>query len=71
MTKTKHKADVKAERPAPLGYSVPEAAQASSLGQTSIYKAIKEKKLKARKFGSRTIIKPVDLEAFLEALPAT
>lgn len=54
-----------------LGFTVQEAAIISSLGQTSIYKAIKDKQLTARKYGTRTIITRTDLNAFLEGLPTT
>ncbi len=54
-----------------LGLTVPEAATLSSLGQTSIYKAIREGRLTARKYGTRTIITRLDLQAFLESLPPT
>jgi excisionase family DNA binding protein len=52
-----------------LGLTVPEAAALSSLGQTSIYKAIKEGRLRIRKYGTRTIITRTDLATFLENLP--
>jgi hypothetical protein len=39
-----------------LGFTVPEVAALSSLGQTSIYKAIREGQLRIRKYGTRTII---------------
>jgi excisionase family DNA binding protein len=52
-----------------LGLTVPEAAALSSLGQTSIYKAIKEGRLRIRKYGTRTIITRTDLASFLENLP--
>lgn len=52
-----------------LGLTVPEAATLSSLGQTSIYKAIKERRLRIRKYGTRTIITRTDLASFLENLP--
>jgi excisionase family DNA binding protein len=52
-----------------LGLTVPEAAALSSLGQTSIYKAIKEGRLRIRKYGTRTIITRADLASFLENLP--
>jgi excisionase family DNA binding protein len=52
-----------------LGLTVPEAAALSSLGQTSIYKAIKEGHLRIRKYGTRTIITRTDLASFLENLP--
>lgn len=52
-----------------LGLTVPEAATLSSLGQTSIYKAIREGRLRIRKYGTRTIITRSDLASFLENLP--
>jgi excisionase family DNA binding protein len=52
-----------------LGFTVPEAAALSSLGQTSIYKAIREGQLRIRKYGTRTIITRADLASFLENLP--
>jgi hypothetical protein len=52
-----------------LGFTVPEAAALSSLGQTSIYKAIGEGQLRIRKYGTRTIIIRADLASFLENLP--
>ena len=52
-----------------LGLTVPEAAALSSLGQTSIYKAIGEGRLRIRKYGTRTIITRADLASFLENLP--
>ena len=52
-----------------LGLTVPEAALLSSLGQTSLYKAIKEGRLRIRKYGTRTIITRADLSSFLEGLP--
>jgi len=52
-----------------LGFTIPEAAALSSLGQTSIYKAIREGQLRTRKYGTRTIIMRADLASFLENLP--
>jgi excisionase family DNA binding protein len=52
-----------------LGFTVPEAAALCSLGQTSIYKAIREGQLRIRKYGTRTIIIRADLASFLENLP--
>jgi excisionase family DNA binding protein len=70
---TKHQAIPVQPTPAPpiekLGFTIPEAAQCSSLGQTSIYKAIRDRQLKARKYGTRTIITRNDLMSFLENLP--
>ena len=51
-----------------LALTVREAAQVSSLGQTSIYKAIREG-LRSRKYGTRTIITSADLASFLDSLP--
>ena len=52
-----------------LGLTAPEAAALSSLGQTSIYKAIREGRLRIRKYGTRTIITRADLASFLTNLP--
>ena len=52
-----------------FGFTVSEAAALSSLGQTSIYKAIKQGRLRIRKYGTRTIITRSDLASFLESLP--
>ena len=52
-----------------LGLTVPEAAALSSLGQTSIYKAIKKDRSRIRKYGTRTVITRTDLASFLENLP--
>jgi hypothetical protein len=52
-----------------LAYTIPEAAEASTLGQTSIYKAIKDGRLIARKCGTRTIVTHPNLTSFLDNLP--
>lgn len=63
------------ERPTPappmqrLAYTIEEAADASTLGQTSIYKAIADGLLIARKYGARTLILHGDLASFLANLP--
>lgn len=54
-----------------LAFTIQEAATVSTIGQTSLYKAIREKRLKARKYGTRTIITRTELQAFLDTLPAT
>ena len=53
----------------PEGLSVAETEQVSGLGKTKIYEAIKSGRLKARKFGKRTIILPHELREFLASLP--
>ena len=60
----------KASVPEKLAYTIPEACEVSSLGQTSLYQAIREKRLTARKYGTRTVITREDLAAFLRTLPA-
>jgi excisionase family DNA binding protein len=52
-----------------FGLTIPEAAALSSLGQTSLYKAIREGRLRIRKYGTRTIIMRTDLASFLDNLP--
>ena len=52
-----------------LAFTIQEAAAVASIGQTSLYKAIRDKQLKARKYGTRTIITRTDLQAFLDSLP--
>jgi excisionase family DNA binding protein len=54
-----------------LAFTIQEAAAVSSIGQTSLYKAIREGRLKARKYGTRTVITRLDLQAFLDSLPPT
>jgi hypothetical protein len=54
-----------------LAFTIDEAVQSSSLGQTSIYQAIKDKKLIMRKYGSRSVITRGDLVAFLNGLPVS
>lgn len=53
-----------------LAYSIEEAAQAASLGRSSIYEEIRASRLRATKVGRRTIIAVDDLRAWLAAMPA-
>lgn len=55
--------------PAPIGLTIEDAAKFSGIGRTSLFKAIKAGKLRARKAGARTIVTYDDLKAFVEALP--
>jgi len=50
-------------------YSVAEVMAQSGLGRDTIYKAIHQGRLKARKLGRRTVVLVSDLQAFLESLP--
>jgi hypothetical protein len=54
-----------------LAFTIEQAVQSSSLGQTSIYQAIKDKQLIKRKYGTRTVITRRDLVAFLDNLPVS
>ena len=53
-----------------LALSVDEASAAAGVGRTSIFKAIKTGRLRAKKHGARTLILPDDLEAWLSTLPS-
>jgi Helix-turn-helix domain len=50
-------------------YSIADVMARVPIGRDSIYKAIREKRLIARKNGKRTIILASDLGTFLRALP--
>jgi excisionase family DNA binding protein len=51
------------------GLSILEACTVAGIGRTKIYEAISEGRLKARKYGKRTIVLRTDLQAFLSGLP--
>jgi excisionase family DNA binding protein len=51
-----------------LAYSINEIARLSGLGRTSIYKAIAEGTLVARKAGRRTVVLATDLTEWLNSL---
>ena len=53
-----------------LALSIAETCKMTGLGRSSIYEAIAQGKLRAKKSGARTIILPIDLSEFLAALPA-
>jgi excisionase family DNA binding protein len=50
-------------------YSVNSAAEVIGAGRDGVYAAIRSGKLRARKFGRRTLILDEDLTAFLRSLP--
>jgi len=52
-----------------LSYSIPEYCEATSMGRTQVYKAIKDGNLIARKMGKRTLITYEDGLNFLNSLP--
>lgn len=46
-----------------------EAARFLGIGQTFFYQLLKDRRLKARKLGRRTIVFREDIDAFLASLP--
>lgn len=59
------------ETTAPRLLAVPVRAipEMAGIGITSVYGAIKDGKLVARKLGRRTVVRVADLEAWLAAMP--
>jgi excisionase family DNA binding protein len=53
-----------------LAYSIKEASHKTGLGRTSLYQAIKSKRLRAVKHGMRTFILAKDLQAWMDSWPA-
>ena len=53
-----------------LTLSIPEVAKLTGICRTSIYAAINNAKLRAKKYRARTLIRVDDLNAFLDGLPA-
>ncbi len=52
-----------------LGLSIDESCKVSNIGRTKIYQAIGSGELIAKKCGSRTIITPKHLAAYIDNLP--
>jgi excisionase family DNA binding protein len=52
-----------------LALSVEDTADALSVGRVTIFKLIKEGRLKASKIGRRTIITMAEVQSFLASLP--
>ena len=52
-----------------IGLTVEEAARTGAGGRTTLFKAIRAGKLRAKKNGRSTIILPDDLKAYVAALP--
>jgi len=61
--------DTQSLEKSPLAHDVGDVVRITSFGRTSVYAAIKDGALKARKFGRRTIILDEDLRAWLASLP--
>lgn len=54
-----------------LAYSPMEAAKAVSIGRTTIFVAMRDGSLRARKIGRRTVIDADDLNNWLKSRPTT
>jgi hypothetical protein len=54
---------------AKIAHTVPEAALASGLSRSTLYIAIRQGVLRAKKCGTRTIILDTELRRFLRGLP--
>jgi excisionase family DNA binding protein len=54
----------------PLAYTISEACAVARAGRTSVYEAIRDGALIARKRGRKTLILADDLRDWLERLPA-
>ena len=52
-----------------LAFSVSECALSANCGRDKIYEAIRDGRLKARKFGRKTLVLREDLTKFLQSLP--
>jgi excisionase family DNA binding protein len=52
-----------------LAYPIDEFADAVGIGRSKLYAEIRAGKLKAKKLGSRTLIKATDGQAYLDSLP--
>jgi hypothetical protein len=63
------KLDTQSSDKTPLAHDVGDVVRITPFGRTSVYAAIKEGALKARKFGRRTVILDEDLRAWLASLP--
>jgi excisionase family DNA binding protein len=48
-------------------YSIPEAAAALRIGRSTLYRQIKDHRIRTRKIGWRTVIRRDDLEKLIEA----
>jgi excisionase family DNA binding protein len=58
-------------RAKPRAYRISEVCALTGLGRTTIYHAIKNRELLARKCGRSTLVLASDLDNFLNELPVT
>jgi len=52
-----------------LGYSIPALAEAADVSRSKLYEELAAGRLKAKKFGSRTIIPADEAKRWLDSLP--
>jgi excisionase family DNA binding protein len=52
-----------------MAYSIKDAAMRGSVSHHTLYRAIGDGRLRAKRLGSRTLILADDLQAFLDGLP--
>lgn len=57
------------ENPTTLALSIPGAARATSLSESTIDQAIRAGLLPVRRHGNRTLIRVADLDAWVSAMP--
>jgi excisionase family DNA binding protein len=60
----------KSELLPPLFVDIDETAELLRIGRSSVYKLINEEKLKATKFGRRTVLRYADVVAFADEVTA-
>lgn len=52
-----------------IAYPIGEVPEITGINRTSLYRALKEKRLTARKNGRRTIIEAAELQRYIASLP--
>ena len=55
----------------PLAHTIKRVCELTGLSKTSIYEAIRDAKLKSRKYGNRTLVLHDDLKSFITSLPTS
>jgi excisionase family DNA binding protein len=69
ITVERHIGTVQAQYTARRAYSIAETCALTGLGRDTVYTAIRDGRLAARKLGRRTLITDDDLRQFLAGLP--
>lgn len=54
----------------PITLTIPEAVRLTGISRSALYEALRRGHLTAKKAGRRTLITVVDLEAYVDNLPA-